>query len=763
MLSKIKIILLSATLLIGAIFVGSLFYASNLLKPEEIRKIVLLELDKQFPGADVKMGTFNVSLGTSINLSLEKLDITLKKIKRNELLSVNDVKVKIPVWSILFGGGSIEIKLDSPVLSYNEYANANNWEKAISKKKNKIKKKANNNSIKTKVRPKTESNNSAEVPTFLAASKVNLVVNNTKISYHLRNKSKGQVIVSKFMIKNMGLSSNSAFEISSKLSFSLPDNKEIEVNGRLIGEFKLSEYLINKTLTSNMILNLNDIKYSGVSGKIPSFKTTIDLKLLPKGSLSGGFKLEFEERNFISSKFNLSSNKNILHDIKIELFLTDLLQINPIGNHNIKLNDSRVNVYGNLSILNNKIKPMLKFELRPGMFYEHESEKINITATGSYRGKKLDLKIKSDLLKGRVVTSINAVIDPNVKRFDLEKLPPYLVNMNIFDIELSKELLQKLLYPDKKKIVIKEKENNVKKKNIVRKKQVVNVVLPTGKINLIIKNLKIAKELLSAKGTFKTKENVFRTEKFNFNYSNGKGSLTHNTKFNEQSVMSNIKMNITDLNLQGFRAVLPNKFLKDITGVFTGNISGSINMIGEQLEHNIRTKMIALNGELKGIDISESINGVIKSIPILKDKMKKNKAYDINGNFDRFVLNGHFKHDHYLIQKFTFIGMNKKAEMKGMGNIYPLSKRKKGIIDFQLKDNTGKVTEVLKSQVGISLLPIRMTGLGMDLKPDYKYTINKIGKKAVQTQTKKAVKKHLNKLLKGKNENVNKLLKGLFK
>ena len=94
-------------------------------------------------------------------------------------------------------------------------------------------------------------------------------------------------------------------------------------------------------------------------------------------------------------------------------------------------------------------------------------------------------------------------------------------------------------------------------------------------------------------------------------------------------------------------------------------------------------------------------------------------------------------------------------------SLYPLSKSKKGIVEMNIVDKGEKLIKNLKKNIGSDTLPMRLTGYGLDLKPDYGYTIRKASKGAIKTQGKKQVKKAVEKLL--KKDKLKKVFKGLFK
>jgi hypothetical protein len=132
-------------------------------------------------------------------------------------------------------------------------------------------------------------------------------------------------------------------------------------------------------------------------------------------------------------------------------------------------------------------------------------------------------------------------------------------------------------------------------------------------------------------------------------------------------------------------------------------------------------------------------------------------------------MKGHFTTAQYNIASFDFVGINKKVQITGSGDIYPLpNSGKMSSMDVNFTDNTGKISDLLMANVGTKVLPIHVTGPGFDLKPDYGYTISKLAKGAVKTkgqeELKKVIDKNLDKVVPAAaKEKVQGILNGLFK
>jgi hypothetical protein len=232
---------------------------------------------------------------------------------------------------------------------------------------------------------------------------------------------------------------------------------------------------------------------------------------------------------------------------------------------------------------------------------------------------------------------------------------------------------------------------------------------------------------------------------------------------------SKFNFEVANLNLSSFKAFLP-PFVENFTGTFTGKVNGSATMFKSTKPPMFDVNVVAdaKNGEIKKLNISDYINPLLANIPVVKDKIK-DKQIKIDGNFESFSMKGHFTNAQYNLASVDFIGINKKVQITGSGDIYPQpGSGKISSMDVNFTDNTGKISDILQQNVGTKILPLRVTGPGFDLKPDYGYTISKLAKGALKTKgtekIKEVVQKNIEKIIPAAaKEKVKDLLDGFFK
>jgi hypothetical protein len=153
---------------------------------------------------------------------------------------------------------------------------------------------------------------------------------------------------------------------------------------------------------------------------------------------------------------------------------------------------------------------------------------------------------------------------------------------------------------------------------------------------------------------------------------------------------------------------------------------------------------------------------------MVKETMK-DKQLKIDGNFETLTMKGRFTNVLYGISIFDFIGIDKKVQVTGSGDIYPhVESGKLSSMEVNFIDNTGKISDVLLKNVGTKVLPLRVVGAGFDMKPDYNYTISKLAKGAFKAKgeekLKDVIKKNIDKFVPAAaKEKVQGLLDGFFK
>ncbi len=755
---KIKIL---ATLIVIFVLLlaGAFYYASTKLRPEEIKRLAIEQSKAVFPNADLSLGNIEIGWGFNFNIHLEKLKLIAQKNGRPvEMMAVDQLVVQVPIWALLYGNGIVEIKLDAPMLNYAEFTEGNNWTYALGDTK--------------EVASKPEVAEKEMKPTaalgIFGKSKINVKLSDIAVKYSLRDNSNGEIKISRFLVKGLSFDSATAFELASTANFVMKDKSKISFDTLVIGQINISDLVKNGSVTSMVIVKINNIAKTGLAIKFPEITTNIDILLKKNGELSGKINSTFESQNKISANFKMTKEIEIT-DINVDIIMKDIATI--LGLENLadmsksKLVSKGSVIYG----ADKKINANISFAISPGIGYSKEGITATTSVEGSFKKTEIAVKTKTSILEGEITSSINGIFNPNEK-FDLTKLNVFDIKVSAHGMKIPEQMIRAKLWSQKPAAEKNNEEKSVATESTESEadKSTPPMAIPPSNINIDWSSITVGDEDFSGKGKIVTSLSSIAIDNLNFKFSKGTGKLTQTMTIGKKTSDSKFAFDINNLNLAGFKAFLP-PFIENFAGIFTGKVTGSATIFNsaKMPNYDVTVSMDAKNGEIKKLNLSEYINPMLANIPVVKDQVK-GKEIKWNGNFETFTMKGHFTNTVYSIPSFDFIGLDKKVQVTGNGEIYPVAGKNLSSVDVVVIDNTGKISEILIKNTGSKNLPMRLTGPGFDLKPDYGYTISKLAKGALKTKGEQKVKevvlKNIDKIVPAAaKEKVQDLLNNFFK
>jgi hypothetical protein len=785
--NKLKI--LAIVLSVFIISIGGLFYyAGTKLRPEEIKKMAIEQTQKIFPKAEVSLQNVDIGWGLNFNINLEKFRIVaVQDGKKIEMMSVDQLVVKIPVWAIITGSGLIDVKLDAPQINYHELSpEGNNWTYAMAKIQTDAEKKEKEAKETEAAKNKEDKGDGASSALgIFGKSKINVKLSDVQVKYSLRDNSKGEIKVSRFLVKGLNFESSTAFEIASSAKFVMKDRSAVGFDTLVIGEFNVADLMKNGSVSSLVIVKVNNISKTGLDWKFPEITTNIDFLLKKDGELSGKVSTTFEAQNKISANFKMTKKIEIT-DFSAEVFLKDIALIMGLDK-TIDLSKAKLLSKGSVVYSEDKkINANISFSITPGIGYSKEGVTATTTISGEFKEKDIIIKTKTEAMDGEINTSVSGVFDPNEK-FDMAKLKPFDIRIVASGMKLPEKFIRAKLWdkkPEDTASVAKtaataastdEKETETNKGSEPQKEEQNESVakapvgIPPSTVNVEWSNLSIGGEDFSGKGKIITSLNSVAVDNLNFKFSKGTGKLSQTMTLGKNSTESKFNFEVINLNLSSFKAFLP-PFVENFSGTFTGKVNGSATMPkgNKPPSFDVNVLVDAKNGEIKKLNISDYINPLMANIPVVKDQAK-DKQIKVDGNFETLSMKGHFTNDVYNLSSIDFIGISKKVQVTGSGDIYPLpGSAKPSLMEVNFTDNTGKISDILMKNTGTKVLPLRVTGPGFSLKPDYGYTISKLAKGALKTKgeekIKEIVQKNIDKIIPAAaKEKVQGLLDGFFK
>jgi hypothetical protein len=258
--------------LIGVLWIGLfliigvlLFNAYSKLKPETFIALITEQVQKNYPGAELKVG--KVSYGFSLDFTMNLRDLHLRR--SGKLLgSVGEVELKVPWWLLLFNQGNAQINLSKLDIFID-----NSPVPALSKPTGKSNQKVDSSLIKV------------TLPSYL--NDANFTLRAKEVSIRDINNARRYFTVSKLLVREFQYGKNSAFELNIPIEIKhndvhylselwlfgdvTPDPSQWNLNYR--GEFRTKE--------TNEKFQIEDLVINGKASFIPSsLAINSDLNLL---------------------------------------------------------------------------------------------------------------------------------------------------------------------------------------------------------------------------------------------------------------------------------------------------------------------------------------------------------------------------------------------------------------------------------------------------------------------------------------------------
>jgi len=750
-----KLLIISSVLglLFLGLFTGAYFYAKSLVTPKKVREMSLTFLKKTFPKSKIELGKTEIDFGLSVVVNVESLSISGPS---HDLASLKNLQINVPIFSILTGGGDLSVTLNSPNIHYVETKKSNNWSLALASEKAKTASQAKKQASEAANKEESSAAKLA-VPTFLLNSTASLDVKNLIVHYDLKDGSKGNVNLEKVLLKKIGVQNSSAYEISSNIDYKMKTGELVKLDALLIGQFNLTEIISKQKVDTVSVLKIKNMMVPGLKNTLPEIKADIKTSVEKSGKIFIASDISFLDKNKISLEVHMNNGSVDVKKINTELFLKDLLSIADLHIASLSPKGSSIKLNGDLKLSKKGyITPNLNFSLGPELTYVDKNFTTKTTLNGSLVKKSFKAKAEAKVLDGTVIFQNVMTIDLNNPP-SAKNLPVSNTLLNVQNISISEGLIQEMLYAKSAEAQAALESSSNSEASKEEPKPGVVPIIPPGSLTIKMNNVKIGQKPFNLESKLNLTPNKVELKNADFTFSNGKGASSAVVNLAKSGVNGVFDFNLSKFDLVALKPFLPKKVLSGVHGIFSGKANGKFATTSKGVSYDVLTNVSAVNGELSGVNIGDYIKPIINSIPKLGEKYA-GKEIDVDGKFSSLSLNGRFKENLYAIKSSKFVDSKKYLEVTGSGNISPIA-TKKSTFDVNYKDLSGKISPVLKREIGTEIVPLRLVGTGFSLKPDIQYTLKKVSKTAVKVQAKKQVEKFLKKDGKKK---INKLLKGLF-
>ncbi|MBF0359741.1 MAG: hypothetical protein HQK49_01965 [Oligoflexia bacterium] len=650
----------------------------------------------------------------------------------------------------------------------------------------------------------TDQKGQIEVINFLMNSSLNVKFIDIDLKYKLQNNTSGHILLSRFLLKNLNLKNATAFELASKIELNMKD-KMVSLDSMVVGHINIHEIILNKDIHSSIVVKLENIKYPLVQGQIPTIKSDIDLTLRrDDGAIIVINKTDIGSMGNVRSSVSILKEIIEVNDIDVAVGIKDVIDIFAPTMKMVGPTNSKFKLSGNLLMKEGKILPKLEFSASPGVKINLDNGPDLITKmSGSLIKDDVNIVVNNSVFKGAIDLRVNTSFDLNKPVSEISKLNLIRAEIAMSDLNVSNDFIQKTLYekkPNREKVekaekaekvenlekveqVEKvEKENSTSTSNIsnspapsrsaIKTKTTATSVttttvattnsgqLPPAIIQVKWSKVKIGDEYFDGSTNISVRDNRVGSEDLNFTFSKGKGNISFLLQLlTEVSTKVQWKFALNNLNLNSLRCFLP-PMLEEINGVFTGKVDGdltltdltkNINKANKKntttattattaVNYNVDYDLKILSGAIKGIKINEVVGGVLNKIPYLADVLAQ-KNYKISNDFERLSIKGNSKKDSLFINDFEFMGIKNKVELKGRGILFAAETKRQSNLEVDYIDHSDVLAPILEKNIGVNILPMKLSGPGFNLTPDYAYTLDKLAKLALNKSKDKLTQK----------------------
>jgi hypothetical protein len=793
---KLVYSLLILLLLIG----GGVFYVTTLINEEVIRKEIIKAAQRSLPATHVALDKIEYDLGFSLLFRLTNLTVDLKAKKDypvKRLFQVKKINASIPIWSILTKTGTVKVDIVEPEVTLFKTKTSVNWKDALEKPGSSKNAQTNLNQ---KSREKEES--PEKLPKFLDKIFVDLRLINLHLFYDLFESGKGKLTVEKILIKHINVQSKIAFELASKVEFISSQGLKSSGNVLTVGSFDLKSYMETQNILSDILLKINQLDYDGTS--LPPITGNFALSVLSKNNLTLKSELTLAEQSQVMFFLSQSQETLSVTGLKGSLNLNELglstLQSNPELREMINLGNASLNFKGNIDYNFKEGKPKIELLLENSkpIGLKTELGVVDSLVKLEFKESFLKANVKQKFLEGDINSSIELPFDIMTEKLSLENLGPYKLSINAEGIRLKSRKLEELLASEtaapqapSSSPQSQTSSNSVTPQSAVKDKKTVQsvvkekkpILLPKGEISLLIQPLFVDETEVSINGKIATGLNQVSSERIQFNYEDATADLSFETQMKKKT-LTRFKLDFKNLHLGVFKPFYP-KEIKNVKGIAKGDSQGFIVIEENKPPHyEVIASFEATQGELEGLNLTNIVKGFISEFSFINKKIKKDSIV-YNDKFKLLQVQVKANQQRADIKNFKFVGVeSNEVEATLQGHVFTQGNQLSEL-NMTIKDKGKKLSPLMLKNMGTSLIPIKLTGPGVDLSPDYGFTLKKLGRKALKTQKKKQVKKlvkkakkkilenkevrkalnnkKLKKVFEKNNIDTNKVLEGIFK
>ena len=391
----------------------------------------------------------------------------------------------------------------------------------------------------------------------------------------------------------------------------------------------------------------------------------------------------------------------------------------------------------------------MSFSIGPQVKYNYNKILFAVDLKGKYQGQTLVAGMTAKGLNGSFYGDFAIDVDVGKQPIVLAQLPPFKLSLVANDLIIPHEPIQKTLY--------------VEKENVPPASKRKIFLLPRGIIDFNFKNIVLGGEPLSLEGGIAIANRVIKSKsKIRLTTSNGQGSAVFENKFYREGSSGSFTFDLSNVNLKDVGILFPAQ-TGSLEGLSFGNIEGEFGNLNNKFTYNVDVDFKVKKGRWQRLDLSQHAENVIielSKIPYLKNNLR-DKKLKVSNNFQNFSLKGVFANDRWRLTKYSYISKNLKI-LRGKGQIYPGLGKKRSFLMMDV--DWDQLRPAMLKNFSLQNLPLRLSGVGLTLKPDIPFIAKKLARSHVKKRSKKIIKNLKDEVLKNpfKDKKMKDALKGIL-
>lgn len=681
---------------------GVFFYLKSQIKPDELKATIKTKLEESIPGAEISLGDLNIKYGTAFTVQIKGMDILLREslVSKRDFLQVSHITVKLPLLSLLTGGGNIEVYLKKPELFlFRPEGKKGNWNIAFNSKPEKGKAITKRSSF--------EGSHNIILPAFLINSTAALRLSDFKVYYDISGKT-GVWSASRLILKNVGIRSNAAFEVESNFKRVVGEEEKFSFDTVLIGSIELEKYLKTGKFHVNSNYKIKNLTTREHPAAYPLIRGNTSLKIDKTGAIEGEVSTLYQESE-LQAKFSASKEINELQVVKSNIKLEDISFLFPKLRNNFNFSQASLILEGRVK--NTKAVPFapnVKFKLT-GINYLKKSFPFNFDLSGTFIEREVKTVFEGKIWSGLLKGNLEGTFDLNSERPFDERVSFFSGEFNFSGNTIPSGFMR---------------AKDLEERDGVQS----NVLLPKGIVSVNFENLTYDKNTLNGGFSLKTEKDVVEVSNGALLSGDGKVTFKSKAKLFDDEINWQHEFEFKKFPSLVVASVFPRDY-PFLVGAVDGSLKGKF--IGHPFRgEELSWKLSSTEGLFRGFQpqiIFKALGETTSQTPLsLKSTPQSLELANKDGKYKSLKAEVVVEKGEHHIKNLSFeTPLDYKVFMSGF--VDPSKEKTKRLI-VQLEGDE-KFQEGLKKKTKLKRLPLALYTSGYELSIDELYPLRQLAKK----------------------------------